>query len=149
MVRWVHAIAAVAWVGGGIFYWLVVRPAARSGALPPEASRFFGVEFSQLVLFAMWALVVSGAVLFFERISEPTASVAYVAVLTVKVALSAWMFFLVIGRRGRSAASEARRGRLRGAVNALGHVNTTVVLGVVVFLLSDVLRLIVERGLAG
>ncbi len=117
--------------------------------MPPEATRIVGVEFSQLVVLAMWTLVATGAVLFFARISEPTATVQYGAVLAVKVALSVWMFFLAVGRRGRAArdAGEGRRGRVRGIVDALGHVHMTVILGVIIFLLSDVLRLIVERGL--
>ncbi len=146
LVRWAHAIAAVAWVGGGIFYWVALRPAMRSGALPPEAGRIVGVEFSQLVVFAMWTLVLTGAILFFARISEPTATASYGAVIAVKVALSAWMFFLAVGRRGRRAGGEGR-GRARGLINALGHAQMTVVLGIIIFLLSDVLRLLVERGL--
>ena len=151
LVRWAHAVAAVAWVGGGIFYWVALRPALRSGALPPEATRIVGVEFSQLVVFAMWVLVVTGAVLFFTRLAEPTATALYGGVLAVKVALSAWMFFLVVGRRGRSGQGAVReaRGRLRGMVDALGHVNTTVILGIIIILLSNALRLIVEQGLEG
>ncbi len=149
IVRWAHAIAAVAWVGGGIFYWVVLRPAIRSGSLLPEATRFAGVEFGQMVLLAMWVLVVTGAVLFFVRIAEPTATIPYGAVLAVKVALSAWMFFLAVGRRRRSDGGAAPRGRFRGMIDALGHVNMTVILGIIVFLLSDVLRLLVEQGLKG
>lgn len=146
VIRWAHAIAAVAWVGGGIFYWAVLRPASRSGALSPEAMRFAGVEFGQLVVFAMWTLVVTGGVLFFTRISEPTSTVPYGVVLAVKVALSAWMFFLAAGRGGRSR-ERREQGRVRSVIDALGHVNMTVVLGIIVFLLSDVLRLLVELEL--
>ena len=148
IVRWAHAIAAVAWVGGGIFYWVVLRPALRTEGVPPAVARFAGVEFGGLVALAMWTLVVTGAVLVFARLSEPTADVPYSAVLAVKIALSAWMFVLASGRRRRGApADDPPRGRLRAAANALGHVNMTVVLGIVVFLLSDILRLLVERNL--
>ena len=70
--------------------------------------------------------------------------------LTLKVALSAWMFFIAIRRRRRIADAVAvQPGRLRAIAAALGHVNTVVILGVVVFLLSDVLRYIVEQELGG
>ncbi len=147
VIRWLHAIAAVAWVGGGIFFWVVLRPALRAGEVSPALARFAGVEFGQLVALAMWTLVVTGGVLFFTRLSEPTATVPYGAVLGVKVALSAWMFVLAVGRRRGPGPSKAAGGRLRNAVNALGHVNMTVLLGIAVFLLSDVLRLLVERDL--
>ena len=94
----------------------------------------------------MWALVITGGILMFTRLAEPTATLPYGVVLGVKIALSAWMFFLAVGRKRRSA-SDAPSGRIRSAVNALGHVNTTVVLGLAIFLLSDALRMLVEREL--
>jgi uncharacterized membrane protein len=147
LIGWIHAIAAVAWVGGGIFYWVVLRPAVRSGVLPETATRFAAVEFGQLVTLAMWTLVVTGGVLMFTKLSESTATLPYGIVLATKVLLSAWMFFLVVNRRGRRTAT-GTSGRLRSAVNALGHVNMTVVLGVIVFLLSDILRWLVVRELS-
>ena len=147
IVRWLHVIAAVAWVGGGVFYWLVLRPAIRAGAVPAQVSKFASMEFGQIVLMAMWTLVLTGAILLFTRLSEPTATLPYGVVLGVKIALSAWMFFLTVGRRGRRLDGAQPRGSLRAAANALGHVNMIVLLGIAVFLLSDVLRYMVERGL--
>ena len=148
--RWAHAIAAVAWVGGGLFYLFILRPAVVGGSLSSDSARAATERFGGLVKLAMWTLVVTGAVLFFTRISEPTATARYAAVLALKVALSAWMFFIAIRRRRRLADAVAvRPGRIRAVAAALGHVNMVVVLGVVVFLLSDVLRYIVEQELAG
>ena len=111
-------------------------------------ARVAGVEFGGLVALVAWTLVVTGAVLVLARLSELTAGVPYAAVLGVKIALSGWMFLLVSGRRRRGATADGPpRSRLRGAANALGSVNMTVVLGVVVFGLSDVLRLLFERNL--
>ena len=146
IVRWLHVIAAVAWVGGGVFYWLVLRPAIRAGAVPAQVSKFASMEFGQIVLMAMWTLVLTGAILLFTRLSEPTATLPYGVVLGVKIALSAWMFFLTLNRAGRMPEVSGQ-GRIRSAVNALGHVNMTVVLGIIVFLLSDILRLLVEHEL--
>jgi putative copper export protein len=146
IVRWLHVIAAVAWVGGGVFYWLVLRPAIRAGAVPAQVSKFASMEFGQIVLMAMWTLVLTGAILLFTRLSEPTATLPYGVVLGVKIALSAWMFFLTLNRRG-GTPEVSDQGRIRSALNALGHVNMTVVLGIIVFLLSDILRLLVEHEL--
>jgi len=147
IVGWIHAIAAVAWLGGAIFYWVVLRPAVRSGAMPDSIVRFAGSEFSQLVALSMWVLVITGGILMFNRLSGPSATLPYGATLGLKIVLSAWMFFLVAGRRSR-AKDDSSTGRLRNAVNALGHINMTVILGAIVFLLSDILRMIVERQLA-
>ena len=147
--RWVHAIAAVTWIGGGLFYLFVLRPGVTNSALSSDFTRAALERFGGLVKLAMWTLVVTGAVLFFTRISEPTATASYVAVLALKVTLSAWMFFIAIRRRRRIAeAVTLRTGRIRAVAAALGHANTVVILGVIVFLLSDVLRYIVEQELA-
>ena len=45
-IRWAHALAAVAWVGGGIFYLMVLRPAFRRSNGDPGASRAIGEEFA-------------------------------------------------------------------------------------------------------
>ncbi len=149
IVGWVHAIAAVAWLGGAIFYWVVLRPAVRSDTMPDTIVRFAGSEFSQLVALAMWTLVITGGILMFNRLSAPSATLPYGATLGLKIVLSAWMFFLVAGRRSRSKSKGAsEKGRFRTAVNALGHINMTIMLGAIVFLLSDILRMLVERHLA-
>tara|TARA_A100001037_G_scaffold300502_1_gene328190 strand:+ start:1715 stop:2182 length:468 start_codon:yes stop_codon:yes gene_type:complete len=145
LVRWVHSIAALTWIGGAIFYWLIMRPSLQSGLLPDRVLHFARQEFGQIVVLSMWALLITGSILFFERISLPSATTTYVAVLGLKVMLSAWMFFLTIGPRGRSVLAIARQGKWRGVVNALGHINMTIILGLAIFLLSDYLRLIIEN----
>ena len=148
IVRWLHVIAAAAWVGGGIFYWVVVRPALRAGDSTGLLARFAGPEFGQLVNLCMWTLVITGLVLAFDRLSEETGTVSYAAVLSVKVLLAGWMFLIVQTRRRRGAEGAGKRGWGK-VVNALEHVNMTVVLGLIVLVLSDVLRWLVERGLEG
>lgn len=147
IVGWVHAIAAVAWLGGAIFFWVVLRPALKAGTTPETVSRFTASEFGQLVGLAMWVLVITGGILMFNRLSGPSATLPYGATLGLKITLSAWMFFLVVGRRSRKRPKE-ETGRVRSTINALGHVNMTVILGGIVFLLSDILRMLVERQLA-
>ena len=49
-IRWGHAVSAVAWVGGGVFYLMVLRPAIRqTRGLPADTGRAIGVEFRGLV----------------------------------------------------------------------------------------------------
>ena len=142
-VRWAHTLAAVVWVGGGVFYWLAVRPSVRAGALSPEAARAVGERFGKAAALTMWTLAVTGAALFFASVSETYADPRYVAVIAVKVALSAWMFFVAISRRKRIAEAAARpSGRIRAAAGALGHINIVVILGVVIFVISDMLRVL-------
>ena len=147
LVGWIHAIAALTWVGGGIFYWVVLRPSIRSGIVPPTVARFASTEFGQLVVLSMWVLVITGGILMLTRLSQSTGTLPYGIVLAVKILLSGWMFFLAINRRSRTPNRD--QGRVQIAINALGHVNMTVVLGIIVFLLSDILRMLVVNELSG
>ena len=147
IIGWIHTLAAVAWVGGGIFFWLVLRPAIRSKSIPPAMVRFAGAEFGQIVLLSMWILVITGGILMFDRLSHPTSTLPYGVVLGVKITLSAWMFFLTAGRRSEGGGS-SRHGRIRSAINSMGNINMTVVLGIFVFLLSDILGWLVRNEIS-
>ena len=148
IIRWLHAVAAVAWIGGGIFYWVVLRPALRSSDISRSVARFAGPEFAQLVSLAMGVLLITGAVLAFDRLTDQTATAAYVTVLVIKVVMAAWMFGVVwVRQRGGLELRPEGAGRLRVAWGTITSTNATVVAGLAVFLLSDILRLLVERGL--
>jgi uncharacterized membrane protein len=146
IVLWVHLVAAVAWVGGGIFFWVVLRPALRTLGVPAGARGFITSEFGQLVTLCMWALVITGGILAFTRLADPAATATYGWVLAVKVALSAWMFFIAINRTRRAITQANGHGGFRAVLRALGHVNMTVILGLIVLFLSEVLRYIIETG---
>lgn len=155
VVRWVHLTAAVAWVGGGIFYLFVLRPALRrSPESGSEVNRYAAAEFKVLVDVCFFVLTVTGISLAFDRLSQGVTGTSYVVVLAIKVALSVWMFFLASRRRRRRVLTEAHMqpagpppGRLHRALRAISGYNTVVILGVVIFLLSDLLKVLFEMAL--
>ncbi len=150
IIRWLHAVAAVAWVGGGIFYWIVLGPALRSSQISRSVARFAGPEFGQLVSLARGVLLITGAILAFDRLTDQTATAAYVSVLVIKIVLGGWMFGVVWARqRGALELRPESPRRLRIALDTITSTNATVVIGLAVFLLSDILRLLVEQGLEG
>lgn len=155
VVRWLHLAAAAAWIGGCIFFLLMLGPAVRQhpdryGAVAKAAAQ----RFRTLVDLSIVVLVASGAILAFNRLTDDATNVAYVTVLAVKVALSAWMFILVQMERRSSAlmakyeAAGSDSGKGVGpfalARSALSGYNGVTVIGIVVFLLSDVLRVLFE-----
>ena len=149
-------MAAVTWVGGTLFYVLVLRPRANaaeagSPALGPEAvSRFRGVVDTAIVV-----LVITGAVMLFDRLSEPTTPPAYTIAAAVKIGLALVMF--AIARRrwqrpagGPSAESPPPAGGFRSRARSLtSGVNLTIILGIFVIFLSDLLAFIYQEGLTG
>lgn len=146
-IRWGHALAAVSWVGGGIFYLMVLRPAIRrSQGWPTETARAVGSEFRGLVSTAIAVLLLSGAILTLSRLTEATVTTAYVAVLIVKVTLALYMVYVIRFRRqtsystatgpGEKEAGESWWGRSSRRINGP---TALLVVGVVVIGLSDVL----------
>ncbi len=156
VVRWLHLVAGAAWVGGSLFYLLVLRPALRRS---PNSSRILSAaaaaEFRAVVDTAILVLLVTGVILTVNRLTPGVAGVPYVATLGVKIALSVLMFSLALGRRKRppmlegQAQQDASPGRPAKVLRAVSGYNALVILGVIVFLVSDLLKVLYEMALQG
>lgn len=150
IIRWGHAVSAVAWVGGGAFYLLVLRPAVRrSQGLPADTGDAIRDEFRGLVTTAIAVLLLTGAVLSFARLTGDGATVPYAIVLGVKIALALYMFYVVrIVRRGDyGPGPDASGGRLRTLGRRATSPVALLVIGIVVIGLSDVLDALIEQAL--
>ena len=152
VVRWIHLVASAAWVGGGIFYLFALRPALRRS---PEAGRKINevtaAEFRVLVDTCIFVILATGIILTFNRLNIGVTGPSYGMVLGIKVALSVWMFILARGRRRRTALldmyrrnPDPPRGPFRKIIRAVSGYNTIVILGVIVFLLADLLKILYE-----
>jgi uncharacterized membrane protein len=157
IIRWLHVASAAAWVGGSIFYLLVLRPAIRSstGSHGPLLSAA-GNEFRTLVNTCIAVLVATGAILAFDRLTENIVGSPYAITLAIKSVLSVWMYMQVQSERRRSEflgalakGEEPPRGKLRTAVRSVSGYNALVIVGIVVFLLSDLLKVLFELALRG
>ncbi len=148
-IRWGHAVAAVAWVGGGIFYVMVWRPSVKRAQPPEQTARVLGAEFRGLISTAISVLLLTGVILSVARLTEDTITVAYVAVLVVKIVLAAYMFYIVRFLRQRSYPEDLPAGNNRWQKLRRNLTGTTAVLviGLVVFGLADVLSALFEDGL--
>jgi uncharacterized membrane protein len=156
VVRWVHLVAAAAWIGGSLFYLLALRPALRTA---PDSGRQINVaaaaEFRAWVDTSIFVLLATGVILTFNRLTPGVIGVPYAATLGVKIALSIWMFVLARGRRRRNALLDEHRARAQPATSVLGKTarafsgyNAIVILGLIVFLLADALKVMFEQALA-
>ena len=158
LIRWFHALAAVTWVGGSLFYVLILRPQQRNardqGAmLGPEALD----QFRGLVDTCIAVLLVTGTIMLFDRITSPSTPTAYLITVSIKISLALWMFAISRRRwqRRRSAQIQAtssptpRQGLIGRAMGLMSGINLIVILGIAVFSLSDLLAFIYEEGLTG
>lgn len=143
LVRYAHGIAAIAWVGGSIFHALILRPLTTAH---PEkmtsAMSLIAPVYREIIDIAVVTLIVSGIILMFSRIQGSEATISWAIVLGVKIALALWMFYIV-WRRRMSSEETVREGI---ASKLLGY-NAILALGLIVFLLANVLRELVEASL--
>jgi hypothetical protein len=133
-MRWLHASAAIVWIGSIWFELFVVVPAWESGP-PPEILSRFDAAMGEIVQTALVVFLVSGAILTFERLSRGAAGSTYVTLLGVKIVLSVIMF--QVGFRFRGARGPRR---VRG-------LQIMAALGLVIVLLATVLKWLYERAL--
>lgn len=147
LIRWIHAIAAVAWVGGGLFYLLILRPYLRRTANGVEVA--IGKDFRTLVTMAMGILLVTGSIMTFERLASGFIGTPYIIVLAIKVVLAIYMFYLIrfVRLQTRRNNPQLRYARYKLWISALFSGTTVVILGIIVFLLADILSTIFEAGL--
>ena len=147
IAQWVHTLAAAFWVGGGLVYLLVLRPAGRR-AEAQGGGQTLAAEFRNLVDIAVIAMIITGVVLAFDRLTSQHTGAGYAAALGVKVALTLWMFWLAgVMRRRRPPplpGNDTPPARTRWLLDAA---NQVVLIGVVVFLLSTLMQALFERAL--
>jgi putative copper export protein len=151
-IRWIHALAAVAWVGGGIFYVLVLRPSRKQAGDGDSRERdATAQEFRSLVNTAIGVLLLTGVILSVSRLTASAATIPYMAVLAVKIVLALYMFYTVrfLRRRSYPEIAPADQGRWARWRSNLSGTTAVLIIGVVVFGLADVLDALFEAGLAG
>ncbi len=151
VARWTHIVGAIAWVGGSIFFVLVLRPAsAVDPAAMQRAMKPIGSVYREVVDISVVALIVSGIVLMFDRLTGDDATVAWVTVFAVKLTIAMWMFYLVwrLRQAGYRAPSERpQSGVIRRLSWLLGY-NALVFFGVIVFFLATLLRELFEKSVS-
>jgi putative copper export protein len=133
-MRWLHATAAVVWIGAIWFELFVALPALDSDTSSATLTRF-DLATREIVQTALVVFLVSGAILTFERLSRGAAGTAYVTLLALKIVLAIVMF--QIGFRFRGARGPRR---VRG-------LQIMAALGLAIVLLATVLKWLYERAL--
>ena len=149
VIRWAHALGAVAWVGGGVFYLMVLRPVFQRRDPGQETRRAIGEEFRGLVNTAIVVLVVTGAILTASRLTLDTVTPPYVAVLALKIVLALYMMAIIRFRRPQreEVVVLADSGRWARVKETVTGPTALLVIGVIIFGLADVLAALFEDSL--
>jgi hypothetical protein len=134
LMRWLHASAAIVWIGAICFELLLALPALDAADANAVVASFDAVS-REVVPTALIVFLVSGAILTVERLSHSAAGAPYAIVLALKVLLAIVMF--QVGYRFRMARGARRMRGLR----------LMAALGLAIVLLATVLKWLYERAL--
>jgi putative copper export protein len=140
VMRAAHTLAVAAWVGGSLFYLVVVIPALRIGGPAPVLAAKIADLFRRMVNICVGVLLLSGGYLVFDRLTQTTLGVPYLVVLGVKIVAALLMFFLAF----YMAQSHVRRLAKRSTRLTKMAPQLMLALGIFVFLLGAVLNSLFE-----
>ena len=148
-VRWAHFISASAWIGGGIFWLVVLRPAVKNDKSDDSRiNKNVSSEFRSLVDTCLFVLLATGAVMTFDRLTPGTLGVSYLIVLGVKLSMVAVMFYMVRAKRQTAWDYKSLRNIRKNPKGSIFRViagyNLIIVLGLSFYLLSSLLRSMYE-----
>jgi putative copper export protein len=137
VLRVVHAVAAMVWLGGGLYYMLAVRPLRRrSGPEALDMAQRAQEGFRRWSTAATALLVGSGVALMFDRLADGRGTAGYVTLLAVKVVAGGVALWLAGSLRPR------RAGRARSARWAFGSGWVILVLGTIAYVLGVLLSVL-------
>ena len=143
LVRVAHILAGATWVGGSIMYLLVVVPALRVTGPAPAIAAKIAALFKQMVNVCVWILLLTGAYLTFDRLTQTTLGLPYLIVLGCKIVLALVMFLLAfyIGQ------SNIRRLAKRTTRFSKAAPQLMLALGILVFLLGGILNQLFQASI--
>lgn len=144
VMRAAHTLAAAAWVGGSIFYLVVVIPAVRRVGGNPALSARVAALFQRIVSLSIGVLLLSGAYLTFDRLTRTTLGWPYIVVLGLKIVAALAMFLLAI----YLGQSNLRRLAKRSSRIARVAPRLMLIVGIMVFILGAVLNALFEATIA-
>ena len=144
IVRFAHILAAATWVGGSILYLVVVLPALRKGDPAPAVAAQVATLFRRLVNICIGVLLLSGAFMVFDRLTQTTLGLPYLVVLSLKI-VSALAMFIVAIYLGQS---NIRRLAKRSTRFSKAAPQLMLALGIFVFLLGALLNVLYEAAIA-
>ena len=153
IIRGLHVTAAILWVGGGLVYLLVVRPAflrQPPGQILPAIQQ----RLRDLTEVCILVALVSGIILTFDRLTSANLPLSYLGVLGLKLGIVAWMAIIawnvweqgalrrLTRKRGRGAPPRAGRSQLRSLATDPA---LQAALGIAALVLAEFLRVIAAR----
>jgi uncharacterized membrane protein len=144
LIRVAHILAGAAWVGGSLFYLVVVQPALRTFGPAPALAAKIADLFRRMVNICVGVLLLTGGYLVFDRLTQTTLGSSYLLVLGIKIVVALSMFILAM----YMAQSNIRRLAKRSTRLSRVAPQLMLALGLLVFVLGALLNGLFETSIA-
>jgi len=138
--RWMHAVSATTWLGGSIFFAVILKPVYKMN------SKNFSTlmdrinnTYKDLVDISIVALIVSGLILMFDTLTGKPVTITWFIIFGFKLLIAFWMFFLVWRFRQAHYKQLQVKAFLRPVSQLFGY-NAIIILGLTAFFLATVLN---------
>ena len=149
-IRWAHLISATAWVGGSIFWVLVLNPSMKHSEISfiKKFHSQLSTEFRGLVDTCIFVLLATGAIMTFNRLTPGNIGYPYALILGLKIVFVFGMFYMIRAKRHLNFISKSKltehheKPQSKGLTRLLNGYNIVLILGLLVYLLSNLLNLI-------
>lgn len=138
-IKWLHSVAAMSWVGGSIFFALIIRPVQSS--MKQEYSIVFkniSIIYRDLVDISVIGLILSGIFLMFTKLSENITN-EWIIVFSIKLFISIIMFYLVWRFRQEDFSYHKKSKGFYGKLSFLLGYNAIIFFGVTIFLITSMM----------
>ena len=136
-IKWLHSIAAMSWVGGSVFFALIIRPVQSS--MNRKYSVVFkniSIIYRDLVDISVIGIILSGIFLMFTKLSENITN-EWMIVFIIKLFISVIMFYLVWRFRQKDFSYTSNSKGMYGRLSFLLGYNAIIFFGVIIFLLTS------------
>jgi hypothetical protein len=143
LVRTIHILAAAVWVGGSFTYLVVIIPVLRNGEATSGVSSQIAILFKRVVNYCIGILLLSGAYLTFDRLTQTMLGWLYLIILGLKIVVAVSMFILAL----YVGQSNIRRLAKRSTRLSKVAPQLLLVLGILVFILGALLNHLFEMAI--
>ena len=147
IVRWIHGVSAATWIGGSIFFMLIYKPILAknkdiSKALAYDTSNALRI----LIDTSIFVLLATGIILTFDRLTSSFIKLPYILVLCIKIILCLWIFLIARWSKNSKSRSLNIENKKSNKLNKfISGYNMVIILGLIIFLISDLLKIIFEK----
>lgn len=138
LIKLIHITASTVWVGGSLFFLLVVNQSLTNEN--KFIKGILGANFKQIVDLCIWVLLLSGIILTVNKLTSNSATVVYGSLLGFKLALVAWVTFLIWFKKPSKSHFSLEVGSKSQVVkDFFSRDRISVLLGVIIIYISETL----------